>query len=173
MLIRTSPFIRFFWVRKPRPVSVKLYNCKWVLMPNHCKSSSTSFSLSLLIKIHNFWLNFYKLLFIMQTLVRSDVFDIIIIFVILTCFRLAIIFFEKKISECWFLQTKWQIKVEKILKGSLDLIPSPSPSVKIQIMGGKVCLRYKGKTLLDIKKPCFFDKKWTHLLGAHVYKIIK
>ena len=32
-------------------------------------------------------------------------------------------------------------KVEKILKGSLDSIPSPSPSVKIQIMGGKVCLR--------------------------------
>ena len=31
------------------------------------------------------------------------------------------------------------IKVEKILKGSLDSIPSPSPSVKIQIMGGKVC----------------------------------
>ena len=27
-------------------------------------------------------------------------------------------------------------KVEKILKGSLDSIPSPSPSVKIQIMGG-------------------------------------
>ena len=38
-------------------------------------------------------------------------------------------------------------KVEKILKGSLDLIPSPS--VKIQILGGKVCLRRKGKTLLD------------------------
>ena len=32
-------------------------------------------------------------------------------------------------------------KVEKILKGSLDTISSPSPSVKIQIMGGKVCLR--------------------------------
>ena len=31
-------------------------------------------------------------------------------------------------------------KVEKILKGSLDSIPSPSPSVKIQILGGKVCL---------------------------------
>ena len=29
--------------------------------------------------------------------------------------------------------------VENILKGSLDSIPSPSPSVKIQIMGGKVC----------------------------------
>ena len=41
-------------------------------------------------------------------------------------------------------------KVEKILKDRLDSIPSPSPSVKIQIMGGKVCLRCKGKTLLDI-----------------------
>ena len=41
-------------------------------------------------------------------------------------------------------------KVEKILKSSLDLIQSPSPSVKIQIMGGKVCLRCKGKTLLGI-----------------------
>ena len=39
-------------------------------------------------------------------------------------------------------------KVEKILKGSLDLIPSPS--VKIQIMAGKVCLRCKGKILLGI-----------------------
>ena len=41
-------------------------------------------------------------------------------------------------------------KVEKILKGSLDSISSPSPSVKIQIMGGKVCLRCKGKTLLGV-----------------------
>ena len=31
------------------------------------------------------------------------------------------------------------LKVEKILEGTLDLIPSPS--VKIQMMGGKVCLR--------------------------------
>ena len=31
-------------------------------------------------------------------------------------------------------------KVEKILKGSLNLIRSPSPSVKNLIMGGKVCL---------------------------------
>ena len=29
-------------------------------------------------------------------------------------------------------------KVENILKGSLDSIPSPSPSVNIQIIGGKV-----------------------------------
>ena len=42
------------------------------------------------------------------------------------------------------------LKEEKILKGSLDSIPSPSPSVKIQIMGGKVCLRCKGKTLLGV-----------------------
>ena len=41
-------------------------------------------------------------------------------------------------------------KVEKILKGSLDSIPSPSPSVKIQIMGRKVCLTCKGKTLLGV-----------------------
>ena len=40
------------------------------------------------------------------------------------------------------------VKVEKILKGSLDLIPSPSSSVKIQIMVVKVCLRCKGKTML-------------------------
>ena len=40
------------------------------------------------------------------------------------------------------------IKVEKILKYSLDSIPSPSTSVKIQIMCWKVCLRCKGKTLL-------------------------
>ena len=41
-------------------------------------------------------------------------------------------------------------KVEKILKGNLNLVPSPSSSVKIQIMGGKVCLTCKGKTLLGV-----------------------
>ena len=40
------------------------------------------------------------------------------------------------------------IKVEKVLKGRLHLIPSPS--VKSHIMGGKVCLRCKGKTLLGV-----------------------
>ena len=44
------------------------------------------------------------------------------------------------------------IKVENILTGKLDSIPSPSQSVKIQIMGGKVCLRCKGKTLLGVVK---------------------
>ena len=38
------------------------------------------------------------------------------------------------------------IKVENILKGSLNSIPS----VKIQIMGRKVCLRCKSKTLLGV-----------------------
>ena len=51
-------------------------------------------------------------------------------------------------SVCW----KSRIKVENILKGSLDSIPSPS--VKIQIMGRKVCLMCNSKTLLDIvNKP--------------------
>ena len=42
----------------------------------------------------------------------------------------------------------FSFQVEQILKGSLDLIQSPSPSVKIQIKRGKVCLICKGKTLL-------------------------
>ena len=41
-------------------------------------------------------------------------------------------------------------KVENSLKGSLDLIPLPSSSVESQIMGVKVCLWCKGKTLLGI-----------------------
>ena len=46
--------------------------------------------------------------------------------------------------------TVHKVKVENILKGSLVSIPSPLPSVKIQIMGGKVCLRCKGKTIRGI-----------------------
>ena len=42
------------------------------------------------------------------------------------------------------------LKLENILKDSLDSIPSPSPSVKIQIMGGKVCLSCIGKTSLGV-----------------------
>jgi hypothetical protein len=41
------------------------------------------------------------------------------------------------------LKSEWASKVETILKGSLN-------SVKIQIMGGKVCLKCKGKILLGI-----------------------
>ena len=49
-------------------------------------------------------------------------------------------------------------KVEKILKSSLDSIPTPLPSVKIQIMGGKVCLGCKGKTLLGVVNKHFVFK---------------
>ena len=52
--------------------------------------------------------------------------------------------------EAFSQNLNFNVKVEKILKGSLDLIPSIWPSVKIQIMGRKVCLRYKGKTLQGI-----------------------
>ena len=52
-----------------------------------------------------------------------------------------------------------EYKVEKILKGSLDLILSPSPSVKIQVMGWKVGLRCKGKTLPGKTKSMFGKKK--------------
>ena len=47
-----------------------------------------------------------------------------------------LLFWQKKSSFCEKLG-----KVENNLKGSLDLIPSPSPSVEIQIIGGKVYLR--------------------------------
>ena len=59
-------------------------------------------------------------------------------------------------------------KVEKILKSSLDSIPSPSPSVKIQIMGKKFAWGVKAKhcwvlstnfwnkKFVDITQQCFF-----------------
>ena len=53
---------------------------------------------------------------------------------------------------------KIKCKVEKILKGSLDSIQSPSTLVKMQIMGGKVGLRSKGKTLLWIVNKLFVFK---------------
>ena len=34
-------------------------------------------------------------------------------------------------------------RVEKIVKGSLDLIPSPSPTVKIHFMGGRFAFTLK------------------------------
>ena len=55
-------------------------------------------------------------------------------------------------------------KVEKILRGRLDSIPSPSPSVKIQIMGGKICWQniaghcqqtFENKKIVDITQQYF------------------
>ena len=51
---------------------------------------------------------------------------------------------------CFHFAELYSVKVENILKGILDLIPSPSPSMKIQIMSGKFCLRSKGKTLMGV-----------------------
>ena len=62
-----------------------------------------------------------------------------------------------------FLPSNFVAQVEKNLKDSLDSKQSPSPSGKIQIIGEKVCLRCKVKTLLGIvnkllkKKVC-----WQH-----------
>ena len=46
------------------------------------------------------------------------------------------------------------------------MIPPPSPSVKIQIQGGKLCLRCKGKTLLGVVNKKFVDisQQWYTLL---------
>ena len=56
----------------------------------------------------------------------------------------------------------WLIQSRIFLKGSLDSLPSPSLSVKIQIMGGKVCLRCKGETLLgDVNKLFVFKSLLT------------
>ena len=61
------------------------------------------------------------------------------------------------IAEHWFCG-QYDHKVERILKGSLDLIPSPSPSVKIQIMGRKVwhCQQTaENKKFVEITQQCF------------------
>ena len=65
----------------------------------------------------------------------------------------------KLLSTMWSKHVNFYLdKVEKILKGNLDSSPSPSSSVKIQIMGGKVCLRCIGKTLLGILNKLFIFK---------------
>ena len=58
------------------------------------------------------------------------------------------------------------VKQKNILEDSLNSIPSPSPSVKIQIMGGKVGLRCKGKTLLG-----FVNKKSLVTIPSNVWQI--
>ena len=47
------------------------------------------------------------------------------------------------------------IKVKSIIEDSLDSIPSPSPSVKIQIMSGEFGLRCKGKILRGFVNKLF------------------
>ena len=54
------------------------------------------------------------------------------------------------------------IKVETILKDSLDSIPSLSPSVKIKIICRNVCLKCKGKTLLGDVHKLFVFKNFVY-----------
>jgi hypothetical protein len=61
--------------------------------------------------------------------------------------------FENNFNGTYFHHhSNFVYKVENIFKGSLDLIPSPSTLVKIQIMGRKIGLRRKGKTLQHCNK---------------------
>ena len=56
-------------------------------------------------------------------------------------------------------------KVESFLKASLNSISSPSSSVKIQIMDGKVCLKCKEKTLLGVVNTLFPPIIWIFTEG--------
>ena len=53
-------------------------------------------------------------------------------------------------------------KVEKILKGSLDSIPSPSSSVKIQIWAGKFAWDVKAKHGLALSTKFWKQKVCLH-----------
>ena len=64
------------------------------------------------------------------------------------------------------------LKLEDVLKGSLDLIPSPSPSMKIQVIGGKVGFRCKGKTLLRIVNKLLKTKSFALLTQVKFLPII-
>ena len=66
-------------------------------------------------------------------------------------------------------------KVEKIWEDILDSIPSPSTSVKIQIIGGKVYLREWGKTLLGDVNTLFVFKSLlktpSNVLSLHLKQL--
>ena len=57
-------------------------------------------------------------------------------------------------------------KVKKIYEDGPDSIPSPS--VKIQIMGGKFCLRHKGKTLLEVVNKLLKTKTPSNVSPLHL-----
>jgi len=64
-----------------------------------------------------------------------------------------------------FFKDNWTlIKVENMLKGSLDSIPSPSHSVKIQFMGGKVWLRCKRQNIAGCCQQTFENKKFVDII---------
>ena len=53
-----------------------------------------------------------------------------------------------------------RFKFETILKGCLDSIPSPSPTVEIQNMGGKICFSWKNKKENFPAKNLNFQSRW-------------
>ena len=59
----------------------------------------------------------------------------------------------------WNVRSDRTIKLEKILKDSLDLIPSPSPSVKIKIIGGNYWQELGKKLLDDVNNFFVFKTK--------------
>ena len=67
------------------------------------------------------------------------------------------------------------VKVKKISGDSMDFIPSPSPSVKIQITGRKNCFGCKSKTLhcfqkfVDNSQPCFQSIIWIFSVACLIY----
>ena len=67
---------------------------------------------------------------------------------------------EKKSIFRGFGSASEGVRVKASFFKKIASIPSqaPSPSVKIQIMGGKVCFRCKGKTLLGIVNKLFISK---------------
>ena len=75
-----------------------------------------------------------------------------------TKFRNKQIFWWFLVATITILSTLSQfLSVLLVISGCLDLIPSPS--VKIQTMGGKVSLRCKGKTLLGKLSTSFWKQK--------------
>ena len=62
-------------------------------------------------------------------------------------------------STAKYVEVQCNLDLVKLsLKGRLDSIPSPSPSVKTQVTGEKVCLRCKGKILLGVVNKLFVFK---------------
>ena len=78
---------------------------------------------------------------------------------IIICFRDLLTFRRQGLRRLRLLFTYMLFSVlkwKKILEDSLDSIPSPSSSVKIQITGRKVGLRFKVKKLLGVVKTNSF-----------------
>ena len=66
--------------------------------------------------------------------------------------------YQTKELETEMDQCQSQLKASFFKKIACIRSQAPSPSVKIQIMGGKVCFRCKGKTLLGIVNKLFISK---------------